>query len=220
MSRSPLSLFITALAAGLAIQAPATAGTVPRSDMTEGHFALGFDPGAFSCDVGMNDRLTFGLDCRDSYQGTAWSGLGTYATLRMLGKSDGWNLAIGGRLSIPNAMAGTFFDARLKDVPSTFGTLGAATGFLLFSVPVAPWFILRYPIGLTYYVGPAQNGGQSWSFGGLGWKPNDDKTLSVSTSDTSYYLPMLQFLPEAAFKFWGLELTLFGNSIAGCRLTF
>ncbi len=199
---------------------PALAGSGPRSDITAGHLGIGVDPGAFSVDLGLTDHLTIGVDARDYYPGTAWSGFGVHATQRLIGKHDGWNLAIGGRLSVPNSHVDGLADSRVGDLPSTVGSQAAATGYLLLSLPLTNWFILRYPIGLTYFVGADRNGGLPWMFGSSSWAPNDGRTLTIETPDHTIYLPVMQLLPEAAFKFWGLEATLFGNSIAGMRLTF
>jgi len=199
---------------------PALAGTGPRTDMRAGGLGLGFDPGAFSLDVGVGPNLIVGIDARDASAGTAWGGLGARATFRILGKADGWNLGVGGRLSIPNSDLGVLTDSRVKDVPTEFQNLGAASAYLLLSMPITSWFILRYPIGMTYYVGPNQNGGQAWTFGGAAWSPDDPRTMAFSSGGKDFYLPVLQLLPEAALKFGGFEATLFGTSIAGIRLTF
>lgn len=199
---------------------PALAGSGPRSDITAGHLGLGFDPGAFSVDLGLTDHLTVGIDARDYYPGTAWSGLGAHATYRLIGKNDGWNLAVGGRLSVPNSHVDALGDSRVKELSGAVASQAAATGYVLLSLPLTNWFILRYPIGLTYYVGAERNGGQPWMFGSSSWAPNDGRTLTIQTPEHTIYLPVMQLLPEAAFKFWGLEATLFGNSIAGMRLTF
>lgn len=199
---------------------PALAGSGPRSDITAGHLGLGFDPGAFSVDLGLTDHLTVGVDARDYYPGTAWSGFGAHATYRLLGKHDGWNLAVGGRLSVPEAHAAALADSRVNELSGAVGSRGAATGYVLLSLPLTNWFILRYPIGLTYYVGAEENGGLPWMFGSSSWSPGDGRTFAIETPGHTIYLPVMQLLPEAAFKFWGLEATLFGNSIAGMRLTF
>ncbi|HEY9856552.1 MAG TPA: hypothetical protein V6D05_12495 [Stenomitos sp.] len=212
------ALLSTTLVIGSAL--PALAGSGPRSDITAGHLGLGFDPGAFSVDLGLTDHLTLGVDARDYYPGTAWSGFGAHATYRLLGKNDGWNLAIGGRVSVPNSQVDALGDTRLNALPSTVGSMGTATGYVLLSLPLTNWFILRYPIGFTYYLGSEQNGGTPWMFGTSSWSPNDGRTVAIDTPSSTIYLPMMQLLPEAAFKFWGLEATLFGTSIAGMRLTF
>lgn len=123
-----------------------------------------------------------------------------------------------GRLGQTNI--GLLGDSRVKDVPAELQNAGAASAYLLLSMPITSWFIVRYPIGMTYYVGPNQNGGQAWTFGGATWSPNDARTTAVSTGDQNIYLPVLQLLPEAAFKLGGFEATLFGTSIAGVRFTF
>lgn len=204
----------------LASALPALAGSGPRSDITAGHLGLGLDPGAFSVDLGLTDHLTLGVDARNYYPGTAWSGYGAHATLRLLGKNDGWNVAVGGRLSVPNSHMGELADTRVSALPGAVGSQAAATGYVLLSMPLTSWFILRYPIGLTYYVGAEQNGGMPWMFGTNSWSPDDGRTFTLHTPGSTIYLPVMQLLPEAAFKFWGLEATLFGNSIAGMRLTF
>lgn len=203
-----------------ATAAPALAGTGPRADLAAGHLAIGGDPGAFCVDFGLDDRLTLGFDARDSELSTAWGGVGARATLRLLGARDGWNLAVGGRLSVPNSQAEALWDAQVKQLAGTVGYWGAASGYVLLSVPVTSWFMLRYPVGLTYYLGPGQNQGQTWSFGGMNWNPQDSRTMGVTTPEGSFYLPALQLLPEAAFKLWGLELTMFGGRVAGFRLAF
>lgn len=199
---------------------PALAGSGPRSDITAGHLGLGFDPGAFSVDLGLTDHLTLGVDARDYYPGTAWSGYGVHATYRLLGKNDGWNLAVGGRMSVPNSHVVAMSDTPVGELDSAVASQAAATGYLLLSLPLTNWFILRYPIGFTYYVGADRNGGIPWMFGSSSWSPNDGRTLTIQTPSSTIYVPVMQLLPEAAFKFWGLEATLFGNSIAGMRLTF
>lgn len=206
------------LLAGTAL--PAAAGTGPRTDIGAGHLGLGFDPGAFSLDLGISPSLIVGVDARESTEGTAWGGIGARATLRLLGNADGWNLGLGGRLSIPGQSFDALTDSRVKDVPSTFQNMGAASAYVLLSMPITPWFIMRYPIGMTYYVGPEQNGGQAWTFGGASWAPGDPRTMSFSSGGRDFYLPVLQFLPETALKLGGFEATLFGTSIAGIRLTF
>lgn len=199
---------------------PAAAGTGPRSDMRAGSFALGFDPGAVSVDLGLTNRLTVGVDARDSYAGPAWSGIGARATYRLLGKADGWNLGIGGRLSVPSSHYDALVESRVRDIASSYQAMGAASAYLILSMPLTPWFIMRYPIGMTYYVGPNQNGGQAWTFGSSNWSPDDDRTAQIDTGTQTVYFPILQLLPETAFKLWGFEATLFGGSIAGMRLTF
>lgn len=200
--------------------APAQAGTGPRSDLEGGHLAIGADPSAFCVDLGLTDRLTIGVDGRDDASGTAWSGLGARATLRLLGKREGWNVALGGRLSVPTAQYDALWNAQVKDLAGTVGYWGAASGYVLFSLPITPWFMLRYPLGVTYYLGPGQNEGQTWSFGGMNWSPSDGRTTGLVTPAAAIYLPVLQALPEASFKLWGFEATLFGGSIAGFRLSF
>jgi hypothetical protein len=215
--------WITALltaALGVGAASPAFAGTGPRSDITRGHWALGFDPGAFSCDLGLSDHLTLGVDARQDDVGTAWSGVGAHATFRLIGKHDGWNLALGGRMSVPVDQYAAMADEKVRDVSGTVGHMGAASGYLLLSLPLTSWFVLRYPIGLTYYLGAGQNDGTPWVFGSNAWRPNDGRTASLITPRSTFYFPALQFLPEAAFKVWGIEATLFGASIAGLRLTF
>ncbi len=206
------------LIAGAAM--PAAAGTGPRTDMGAGNLGIGFDPGAFSVDLGISPNLIIGVDARDSKAGTAWGGIGARATLRLLGDADGWNLGVGGRLSIPTGDYGKLMDSQVKNVPDAFQNMGAASAYVLLSLPITPWFIMRYPIGMTYYVGPNQNGGQAWTFGGASWAPGDARTASFSAGNQDFYLPMLQFLPETALKFGGFEATLFGTSIAGIRMTF
>jgi hypothetical protein len=199
---------------------PAAAGTGPRTDIGAGHLGLGFDPGAFSLDLGISPNLIVGVDARESTEGTAWGGIGARATLRLLGNADGWNLGLGGRLSIPSTDFDALTDSRVKDVGTAFQNMGAASAYVLLSMPITPWFIMRYPIGMTYYVGPDQNGGQAWTFGSGSWSPNDPRTMAFSSGGKDFYLPVLQFLPETALKFGGFEATLFGSSIAGIRLTF
>jgi hypothetical protein len=214
--RAPL--WIPAIAAFVTVTAaPAWAGTGPRADLGAGHLGIGVDPGAFSLDMGLTNRLTLGVDARPGYDGTAWGGYGARATMRLFGHQDGWNLSVGGRVSVPNA---SLLDSTVRDVGTAVGNQGAVSGYLLLSMPLTNWFILRYPIGMTYYVGPGQNGGQAWTFGGANWSPNDGHTFGLTTPGTSVYLPALQLLPEAAFKFWGFEATLFGTSIAGFRMAF
>ncbi len=199
---------------------PAAAGTGPRADLNSGNIGVGFDPGAFSVDLGIGPNLSIGVDGRESGASTAWGGLGARATLRVLGKADSCNFGVGGRLSLPGGNYGAINDFSLRDVPSSFKNTGAASAFMLVSMPITPWFILRYPIGMTFFVGPGQNGGQAWTFGGANWSPEDSRTLSLSAGDKNFYLPLLQFLPEAAFKFGGFEATLFGSSLAGFRRTY
>ena len=207
-----------ALIAGAAL--PAAAGTGPRTDMGAGNLAFGFDPGAVSIDLGLSPTLNLGGDSRENAAGTAWSGVGARATLRILGPADGWNLGIGGRLSVPSGDTSKLVDAAVKDVPSAFQHLGAASAYILVSMPITPWFIMRYPIGMTYYVGPNQNSGRAWTFGGSTWSPDDARTMSFSSGGKEFYLPALQLLPEMALKLGGFEATLFGTSIAGVRMTF
>ena len=222
-NRKMKTKFATLLATGTLIVGmalPAAAGTGPRTDMGAGNLALGFDPSAVSIDLGLSPTLNIGLDSRDNAAGTAWGGVGARATLRILGNADGWNLGIGGRLSMPSGDTSKLADSAVKDVPATFQHLGAASAYLLVSMPITPWFIMRYPIGMTYYVGANQNGGQAWTFGGSSWSPDDSRTMSFSSGGKDFYLPVMQLLPEMALKLGGFEATLFGTSIAGVRLTF
>ncbi|HEY9897624.1 MAG TPA: hypothetical protein V6D00_00455 [Pantanalinema sp.] len=215
--------WMTALLAavlGACAASPALAGTGPRSDITGGHWAVGVDKGAFSLDLGLSDHLTVGVDARSEDVGTAWSGVGAHATYRLIGKNDGWNLALGGRMSVPADQVAALADSRVRDVTGAVGYMGAASGYVLLSLPLTGWFVLRYPVGLTYYLGAGQNGGTPWAFGSDAWRPGDGRTASVTTPSSTVYFPALQFLPEAAFKLWGFEATLFGSSIAGIRLTF
>lgn len=217
------TLLATLLTAGTLMAAsalPAMAGTGPRTDMRAGNLAFGFDPGAVSIDLGISPNLNIGVDSRDNTAGTAWGGVGARATLRILGNADGWNLGVGGRFSVPSGDYGKLIDSAVKDVPTTFQHLGAASAYVLVSMPITPWFILRYPIGMTYYVGANQNGGQAWTFGGATWSPGDSRTMAFSSGGKDFYLPVLQLLPETALKFGGFEATLFGTSIAGVRMTF
>ncbi|MBO9542098.1 hypothetical protein J7643_16040 [bacterium] len=215
--------WITALLAaalGVGVASPALAGTGPRSDITQGHWAVGFDKSAFSLDFGLNDHLTVGVGARAEDVGTAWSGVGAHATYRLIGKHDGWNLALGGRMSVPMDQYAALADSRVRDVTGAVGYMGAASGYVLLSMPLTSWFVLRYPVGLTYYLGAGQNNGTPWAFGSDSWRPDDGRTGSITTPGSTFYFPALQFLPEAAFKLWGFEATLFGTSIAGIRLTF
>lgn len=202
------------------VAAPAMAGTGPRADMRAGSLSFGLDPGAVSIDLGLTPNLVIGVDSRSSSASTAWGGVGARATMRVLGRADGWNLGIGGRLSIPSKDYVALVDSRVKDVPSAFENLGAASAYVLVTMPVTPWFVMRYPIGMTYYVGPNQNGGQAWTFGGTSWSANDARSTSFMAGDKEFHLPLLQLLPETALRFGGFEATLFGTSIAGVRMTF
>ena len=221
--RKMKTLMMPLVVAGLLIAGtamPAAAGTGPRTDMGAGNLALGFDPGAFSVDFGISPSLNIGVDSRENSAGTAWGGIGARATLRILGPADGWNLGVGGRLSVPTGDTSKLADSAVKDVPATFQHLGAASAYLLVSMPITTWFIMRYPIGMTYYVGANQNGGQAWTFGGSTWSPDDSRTMAFSSGGKDFYLPALQLLPEMALKLGGFEATLFGTSIAGVRMRF
>lgn len=220
MRRRNWTTALLAAAIGAGAASPAFAGTGPRSDITAGHWAVGFDKGAFSVDLGLSDHLTIGVGARAEDRGTAWSGVGAHATYRLIGKHDGWNLALGGRYSVPTDQYAALMDSKVRDVTGTAGYMGAASGYVLLSLPLTNWFVLRYPIGLTYYLGAGQNGGTPWAFGTDSWRMDDDRTGSITTPGSTIYFPALQFLPEAAFKFWGFEATLFGASIAGIRMTF
>lgn len=80
MRRSNWITTLVTAALGAGIAAPAFAGTGPRSDITGGHWAVGFDKGAFSLDLGLSDHLTLGVDAREQDVGSAWSGVGAHAT--------------------------------------------------------------------------------------------------------------------------------------------